>query len=167
MAPASTSVSASTTASTHAPAAASPCTCFKVRSLSRRLTQLYDETIAPSGLRSTQFSLLANARRPRGGTPPSVTELADTMFMDRTTLTRNLRPLVAAGLVALESGSDARSKAVVVTAAGERAFLEARELWKLAQRRVRKVGGLENVEQLESLINGLLTRFDEHDGAPA
>jgi len=166
MAPASASASYSSS-SAPAPAAASPCTCFKVRSLSRRLTQLYDETIAPSGLRSTQFSLLANARRPRGGVPPSVTELADAMSMDRTTLTRNLRPLVAAGLVALESGSDARSKAVVVTAAGERAFLEARELWKLAQKRVRKVGGLENVERLEALTGGLMASFDEHDGSPA
>ncbi len=148
-------------------AAASPCTCFKVRSLSRRLTQLYDETIAPSGLRSTQFSLLANARRPRGGAAPCVTELADAMFMDRTTLTRNLRPLVAAGLVALESGGDARSKAVVVTEAGEQAFLQARELWKLAQKRVRRVGGLETVERLEELVNGLLMRFEEHDGVAA
>ena len=148
-------------------AVSSPCTCFKVRSLSRRITQLYDETIAPSGLRSTQFSLLANARRPRGGAAPSVTELADAMFMDRTTLTRNLRPLADAGLVAIQSGSDARSKAVVVTEAGEQAFLRARELWKLAQKRVRKIGGLETVEQMESLINGLLASFDAREQAAA
>lgn len=141
-------------------AAASPCTAFKVRSLSRRITQLYDETIAPSGLRSTQFSLLANARRPRGAAAPSVTELAEALFMDRTTLTRNLGPLVHAGLVALRSGADARSKAVVVTEAGEQAFRQARELWKLAQRRVRGIGGLQTVERLETLVETMLTRFE-------
>lgn len=146
-------------------AAASPCTAFKVRSLSRRITQLYDETIAPSGLRSTQFSLLANARRSRGAAAPSVTELAEALSMDRTTLTRNLRPLVQAGLVALRSGSDARSKAVVVTEAGEQAFRQARELWKLAQRRVRGIGGLQTVERLETLVETMLERFDAQGAA--
>lgn len=148
-------------------AAASPCTAFKVRSLSRRITQLYDETISPSGLRSTQFSLLANARRPRGAAAPSVTELAETLFMDRTTLTRNLRPLADAGLVALRSGPDARSKAVVVTEAGEQAFRQARELWKLAQKRVRRIGGLETVERLETLVEAMLDRFETQDETAA
>lgn len=137
----------------------SPCTNFKVRSLARLLSQLYDETLAPSGLRSTQYGLIAHARRPRGGTPPSVSELAAILFTDRTTLTRNLGPLVAAGYLRLESGGDARSKAVVVTAEGEAAYRRARALWKTAQARVREVAGVRQVGELEALVDRMLPRF--------
>jgi len=138
-----------------------PCTAFRVRSLSRRITQLYDDTLAPCGLRSTQFSLLAHVRQTRAGRSPSVTELADRLRMDRTTLTRNLRPLLAAGLVALQGSADARRKAVVITPAGEAAFREARELWKQAQQRVRTLGGASTIAQLEQLIDSLLPRFED------
>ena len=144
---------------------ASPCTSFKVRSLSRRISLLYDDVLAPSGLRGTQYSLIAHARRPRGGVPPSVSELAASLFTDRTTLTRNLRPLVAAGLVSIERGSDARSKAVVVTDAGEQAFREARRLWKVAQARVREIAGAQEVARLEALIDAMLPRFERFEDA--
>lgn len=143
-----------------------PCTAFRVRSLSRRITQLYDDTLAPSGLRSTQFSLLAHVRRTRADPGPSVTELADRLRMDRTTLTRNLRPLLAAGLVSLESGTDARRKAVVITPAGEAAFRQARELWKHAQQRIRTLGGASTIAQLERLIDSLLSRFEDSEASP-
>lgn len=139
----------------------SPCTCFKVRSLARLISQLYDDTLAPSGLRGTQYSLLAHARRPRGGAAPTVSELAAAMFTDRTTLTRNLKPLIAEGLVSLESGADARSKAVMVTEDGERAFAAARELWKLAQKKVRAIAGTETVGGLETIIDAMLPKLEE------
>lgn len=142
-----------------------PCTAFRIRSLARQVSQLYDETLAPSGLRGTQFSLLAHARRPRSGLPPTVTELAAAMFTDRTTLTRNLKPLLSAGLVRLEPGQDARSKGVVVTEEGEQAFRQARELWKRAQLRVRQVAGAAEVGELERLIETMLPRFGEMSGA--
>lgn len=159
---------ASTLVHTHSPvpSASLPCTAFRVRSLSRRITQLYDDTLAPSGLRSTQFSLLAHVRRTRAEQGPSVTELADRLRMDRTTLTRNLRPLLAAGLVSLQSGADARRKAVVITPAGEAAFCEARELWKHAQQRVRTLGGASTIAQLERLIDSLLPRFEASEVPP-
>lgn len=153
---------ASYAAADRAPAAPpiSPCTSFKIRSLARQVSQLYDDMLAPCGLRGTQYSLLAHARRPRGDTAPTVTELAAVMFTDRTTLTRNLKPLLAAGLVRLESGADARSKNVVVTPAGEQAWREARELWKRAQARVREIAGAGAVGELEALIDGMLPKFD-------
>jgi hypothetical protein len=89
------------------------CTCFKLRSLARRVTQLYDHEMAPSGLKVTQYSLLAHAMRGTVGVAPTVSELADAMFTDRTTLTRNLRPLVAAGFIEVAAGPDARSKGTV------------------------------------------------------
>ncbi len=148
-------------------AAVSPCTCFKVRSLARLISQLYDDTLAPSGLRGTQYSLLAHARRPRGGHAPTVSELAAALFTDRTTLTRNLKPLIASGLVSLQSGADARSKAVVVTEEGERAYAAARELWKLAQARVRAIAGTDTVGGLEQLIDTMLPRLEDAERSAA
>lgn len=154
-------------ASEKSASAASACTCLKVRSLARRVTQLYDDTLAPSGLRITQFGLIAQARRPRGGTPPTVSELAALLHTDRTTLTRNLRPLIAAGLLRLDHGEDARSKAVVVTDAGEAAFRGAREHWRRAQSRVRALGGASEIARLEEAIDHLLPRLAEPAGVAA
>src|SRR6202007_560520 len=109
----------------------SACTCFRLRSLTRRVTQLYDQALAPSGLTVTQYSLLAHALAP--GAAPTVSALAPQLFTDRTPLTRNLKPLADAGLIKLGDGADARSKAVLVTAKGRSALRAARPLWKQAQ----------------------------------
>jgi DNA-binding MarR family transcriptional regulator len=141
--------------------AAPGCTCFKLRSLSRRVTQLYDRVLAPSGLKVTQYSLIAYARRRDGSHPPTVTELAQKLFTDRTTLTRNLRPLVDAGLIKVGSGADERSKAVIVTPKGEDAYQAARPLWQAAQALLRERAGDTHVAALHALIETLLPRLDE------
>lgn len=137
----------------------SGCTCFKLRSLSRRVTQLYDQCLAPSGLRVTQYSLIAHARRRGEAVAPTVSELAQALATDRTTLTRNLRPLVEAGLIAVGNGADARSKAVTVTAAGEAAYHGARPLWRLAQARMDQLAGAQRLNELHLLIEAILPRF--------
>ena len=133
------------------------CTCFKLRSLTRRVTQLYDQALAPSGLTVTQYSLLAHALRHDAA--PTVSELAQQLFTDRTTLTRNLKPLADAGLVKVADGADARSKAVTVTAKGRRAFHAARPLWKEAQARMRAQAGDARLGALHGLIEELLHAF--------
>lgn len=143
------------------PRPASGCTCFKLRSLARRVTQLYDHALAPSGLKVTQYSLLASARRREASGPPTVTELAQRLFTDRTTLTRNLRPLVAAGFIRLGSGLDDRSKAVIVTPKGEAAFQAARPLWKAAQAEMHERAGDPDLAALHALVDTLLPRLDE------
>ena len=145
--------------------ASTPCTCFKVRSLARRVTQLYDDTLAPSGLRITQYALIAHARRPKGAPAPTVSDLAAALVTDRTTLTRNLRPLIAAGLVRVEAGGDARSKAVRVTDAGEQAYRVARPLWKAAQARVRDIAGARAIGRLEGLADEIVPLLDPRSRA--
>ena len=132
----------------------SACTCFRLRSLTRRVTQLYDQALAPSGLTVTQYSVLAHALRQ--GAAPTLSELAQQLFTDRTTLTRNLKPLVDAGLVKVADGADARSKAVRVTARGRSAFQAARPLWKEAQARLRAQAGDARLAALHGLIEELL-----------
>jgi len=132
----------------------SACTCFRLRSLTRRVTRLYDQVLAPSGLTVTQYSLLAHALRQDAA--PTVSELAQQLFTERTTLTRNLKPLADAGLVEVGDGADARSKAVRVTARGRSAFQAARPLWKEAQARLRAQAGGARLAALHGLIEELL-----------
>ena len=143
------------------------CTCFKLRSLSRRVTQLYDQTLSPSGLKVTQYSVIAHARRKEGSAGSTVSDLADALFTDRTTLTRNLKPLVDAGLIKVSSGADARSKAVCVTPKGEAAYQAARPLWKQAQMRMRDLAGDDQLDALHGLIEAILPQIDEVGEAPA
>ncbi|MEO8484949.1 MAG: MarR family winged helix-turn-helix transcriptional regulator [Betaproteobacteria bacterium] len=124
---------------------AAACACGRLRRASRAITQLYDDALAPSGLRITQFSLLRNLAR--GGTM-RVTALAKTLLLDRTALSRTLDPLVLAGHVEIARGRDARTREVSITRAGRAALAAAQRPWKRAQADVTrrlgaaKLGGL-------------------------
>ena len=134
------------------------CTCFRLRKLTRRITQFYDARLAPAGLRVTQYSLLAHLSRDG---PMTMSVLADAMEMDRTTLTRNLQPLADEGLVKLAPGDDARRRVVSSTEAGRQAWLAAREHWRRAQDEVNRALGVEQVAALHALLDGSLTRLKE------
>jgi DNA-binding MarR family transcriptional regulator len=131
-------------------AAPEECTCLAVRQAARRVTQFYDQFLAPSGLRTTQFSILAKLRR-LGET--TINELAAEMVMDRTTLGCNVLPLEREGLVSIEPGrTDRRSKTVKLTAGGRKRLDEARERWRLAQAGFARAFGKERTVLLRSLL---------------
>ncbi|SDT88922.1 transcriptional regulator, MarR family [Verrucomicrobium sp. GAS474] len=112
-----------------------PCHCASLRKAARHLSQAYDEALAPSGLRITQFSLLAAISLTQEG-EPTLRELAETMGMDRSTLGHNLRPLEREHLVSLETGrADARSRSVVLTPQGREKLNQAAPLWRAMQAR--------------------------------
>ena len=113
------------------------CACFNLRKAARAVTQLYDEVLAPSGLRGTQFSVLAVIA---AAGPATMTDLADTLVMDRTTLTRNLKPLLGRGLVERGEGEDRRQRPIAITAAGREALDQALPPREKAQARI--AGGL-------------------------
>jgi len=98
------------------------CACANLRRAARAVTQLFDEALAPSGLRTTQFTLLVTSRLMGEST---INELAERMAMDRTTLSRNLKPLVRSGLLEMQPGEDGRTRLVRLTPAGEKALEEA------------------------------------------
>ncbi len=108
------------------------CFATSVRKASRRLTQLYDDALAPSGLRSTQFSILAElAAR---SAPPTLMELAEAMVSDRSSAGHALRPLVRDGYVALRRGeTDRRTQSIVLTDRGRKKFREGLTHWRKAQ----------------------------------
>lgn len=126
-------------AATPDPVRDAACACSRLRRASRAVTQLYDDAMAPSGLRVTQFSLLRNLARDG---PVRIGDLAATLLIERTALSRTLDPLVDAGYVAVARGRDARTRDVSITRAGRAAVAAARAPWKRAQAEVaRKLGG--------------------------
>jgi DNA-binding MarR family transcriptional regulator len=138
---------------------ASPCTCAMLRRTARRVTRLYDKALRPTGLRLTQYAVLANVARDGG---LSVTELAERMEMDRTTLTRNLRPLVRAGWILLATGSDRRQRSVGLTQAGRKIYEQALPLWQATERRLREELGRDDARELRQLLDATLERTSEN-----
>jgi DNA-binding MarR family transcriptional regulator len=125
-----------------------------VRSAARRVTQIYSRHLAPTGLRISQFSLLAHVLS-RG--PVSITELSDLLATDRTTLTRNLRPLLASGVIERAAAGDKRRHELVATPAGRALFKRALPLWAQAEQEVRTAMGA----KLTADLHGALDRSME------
>jgi len=127
------------------------CLCHNLRKTSRLLTQYYDEALRPSGLRITQFTLMATVAEMG---EVAFIPLAEFLGMDRTTLARNVEILVRDGLAGVVAGtSDRRQQMVSLTEFGESRLAEAMPLWQAAQRAaLRKAGELEPLlEQLADL----------------
>ena len=116
------------------------CLCFATRRAARAVTQHYERHLRPAGLRATQFSMLA--RLAQTG-PMPINRLASQMGLERTTLTRNLRPLVAKRWIAVTEEADRRVHNVEITAKGRAAAREALPAWRKAQASAkRKLGEL-------------------------
>lgn len=137
------------------PAAATPrgCTNFKLRQLTRRVSQHYDRAVAASGLKTTQYSLLSTIEH-LGPIRPS--DLAAAMAMDASTLTRNLQPVVANGWAAIGPGADGRSRLVTLTARGRAKRAEAQRDWKRAQLALNAQLGAGRVAELHALLDECL-----------
>src|SRR5712692_10036773 len=115
------------------PGRLSPCVCNTLRMVTRAVTQLYDDVLRPSGLRVTQFSILATIARMGEA---NLKQLEDTLAIDQTTLTRSLNLLELDGVIERASHPDGRIKAMRVTSNGRRALEVARPLWAQAQDKV-------------------------------
>lgn len=131
---------------------ANPCHATAIRKASRRLTQLYDDALAPTGLRSTQFAILAELDR-RAKKPPTLAQLAKALVLDRSALGHTLRPLERDGLVVLqEDAADRRRRHIILTPAGRTRFIAARPFWLAAQRRFAAVFGQSQAAQLRATL---------------
>jgi DNA-binding MarR family transcriptional regulator len=129
------------------------CNCLAVRQAARHITQFYDELLAPSGLRTTQFSILARLRQLG---PMTINALAQQLVMDRTTLGRNILPLARDGLIAVEPGKrDKRSKTLRLTEAGAGRFRSATKAWVQAQRQFETAFGAERAAEMRTLLHAV------------
>ncbi|WP_088342653.1 MULTISPECIES: MarR family winged helix-turn-helix transcriptional regulator [Rhodomicrobium] len=110
----------------------SPCIAAAMRAASRRLTLLFDEALAPSGLRVTQFHILSELER-RASEPPTVSELAEILTMERSALGQTLRPLERDGFIALgRDKRDGRRRLIQLTPVGGDAVARGRPYWAKA-----------------------------------
>ena len=131
-----------------------PCLCFLIRKAGRITTRNYDNFLKPCGLKVTQFSMLANIARNPAST---VSELAELLSMDQTTVSRNLRVLEKSGYIRLESEmTDHRIKRIQISDLGVSKMNEARPLWEQAQLDMETVLGKENIDMMIKSVKKLL-----------
>ncbi|HEX6834218.1 MAG TPA: MarR family winged helix-turn-helix transcriptional regulator [Rudaea sp.] len=124
------------------------CVCINLRRAARAISKLYDDALAESGLKITQFSLLREIERSE---PAPISRLADAVELDRTTLARNLSPLERDGLVALAAGEDLRVTEVRLTRKGRAAIARAVPMWERAQAQIASrlpAGGLGQLQKI-------------------
>jgi len=136
------------------------CSSFKLRQLSRRVSQHFDHVVGAAGLKTTQYSLLSHVMRLE---PVRPSDLAGEMEMDASTLTRNLQPLVRAGWLEIGPGEDGRSRCVTLTDAGREKRAEAQREWKRAQVAFNELVGEARVAQLHALIDECLAEMNAID----
>lgn len=119
----------------------------------RAVSALYDEHLRPAGLRTTEYSLLA---RLRAEGPQPIGRLAARLGMDRTTLSRELEPLVRAGLVERIPGVDRRQRVVALSPAGRQQLRAAKPAWERAQAAVNELFGQGRTESLLAELHTLV-----------
>lgn len=135
----------------------SPCHCAVLRKAARHVSQLYDAALSAAGLKTTQFSLLAEINR-RTSRPPTMHEVARAMVMDRSTLGHNLRPLEREGFITLRpSEQDRRSRHVQITEKGKSKLEEAAVLWRGVQARFESAFGAQPTADLRHALLTLAT----------
>lgn len=132
-----------------------PCTGARLRRLSRRMTVFYEQYLRTVGLRLTQYSVLAHL----SDEPQSLIDLAARLEMDRTTLSRGLRPLIAKGWVNETRGSDARQHFFALSAEGLSFRKLAGERWGEAQLALEDVLDRDFVANLHESLDRALTRL--------
>lgn len=137
------------------------CTHLKLRQLMRRIARYYDAEVGKSGLKTTQYSLLSHVAK-LGPIRPG--DLARGMKVDASTLSRNMRPLIDAGWLALDPGVDGRSRLVSLTEAGREKRQEAQRRWRVAQEGINQLLGPGRVAELHALIDDCLDLLSPDEG---
>lgn len=128
------------------------CMCFNIRKSTRLLTAHYDRIISASGLKTTQLSLLMTVLlRDKA----NLSQLANMLGMDRTTLSRNVRLLEQKGLIIVSPGEDKREQCIDITDKGRDTINLAIPLWEKAQAEVIERFGEEWVQELLSNLRHL------------
>lgn len=130
------------------------CLCHHIRRGARVVTRVYDTALAPSGITAGQFVILTAIAALRPMPTPVLREI---LGMDRTSLTRTLKPMEANGLIAITAGAGRRGGQVNLTAEGGAVLREAAPLWRTAQTEVSRRVGTGRTGQLLTALAGVAT----------
>ncbi|HBS60097.1 MAG TPA: MarR family transcriptional regulator [Firmicutes bacterium] len=126
------------------------CACGNIRKTARIITQFYDQYIQPTGLRSSQCSLLFNISLHGNA---SISELGTLLLMDQTTVTRNIEILRKQKYITVEKEeNDARVKLISITKSGRDKLAEAVPLWAQAQLEIEKGLGVEQYQEFLKML---------------
>ena len=131
------------------------CTGARLRKLTRRMTSFYEQHLRGIGLRLSQYSVLVNM----SSEPQTLLQLADRLEMDRTTLTRSVKPMVDRGWVAEVPGADARQRRLILTGAGHRFRARAQQAWSEAQQALETQLGRDFVGDLNAQLERALAQL--------
>jgi len=132
------------------------CACTRLRTAARLVTRAYDEVLRPAGIKASQLSVLAAVD---AVDVASIVGLSKALSMDRTTLSRNLQPLVTQGLVMLSEEAGGRAKTTRITEAGEAKLKEAVPLWRKAQAALIEQAGAARVDDLNLRLAQLIRSY--------
>ena len=135
------------------------CTCGRMRRAARLASRMYDERLKAAGLNVGQWAVLSWLKPSDGY---SMGELAEALAMDRTTLTRNLKPLQRDALVESERGSDRRTSVIRITAKGVAAWERALPFWKKAQTELASLMGSDMQTQLHTSLDHAIVEMERH-----
>jgi DNA-binding MarR family transcriptional regulator len=130
------------------------CNCLALRQAARHISQIYDSYLAPEGLRTTQYSILATLNRLG---PLSINELAKSMVMDRTTLGRAIRPLERDRLLTIGGGEDGRTRSLRLTATGKARLKAATAKWREAQKDFEMTFGVRDAAELRNVLQRVVS----------
>ncbi|NEU99564.1 MarR family winged helix-turn-helix transcriptional regulator [Bradyrhizobium uaiense] len=129
---------------------ATRCNLTALRKATRRVSQLYDQALATSGLRGTQRAILVHVRRTGA---PTMGELAAALVLDRTALNHNLKPLARDGLLTITvDKNDRRSRLVRLTKRGEARLADSQAAWLEAQDRFETAFGARQAADLRQTL---------------
>lgn len=132
------------------------CLVYRLRQATRKATRAYDRHLNKAGLGIAQFGLLQTISMNEGA---SVSVIAEVLDMDRTTLSRNLGPLLSQGLIQLGDGPDRRTRAVQMTDAGQELLRQGQRQWRIARDETEHQIGKEETAALKQLLSTLLDRL--------
>jgi DNA-binding MarR family transcriptional regulator len=131
------------------------CNCFASRKAARLITKIYEDHLAPLGLTSTQFALLAHLDEAGGA---SLKELVEALAMERTSIVRALQPMMRDGFVLQTPDDvDARRNVVSLSDAGREQLARSIPLWQAAQAEFERKVGADLSLQMRASVRSLET----------
>jgi DNA-binding MarR family transcriptional regulator len=134
------------------------CTAHKTRHLARKVMAHFEGSIASLGIKGTQFALMGCVLRD-GPIKPS--DLAKAMELSASTLSRNVQPLIAQGLLVMRQGSDARSRLLSITPDGKKLWIQAGKRWQAAQVGLGQQMGVAQLAALHGMLDSALSSLTQ------
>ena len=132
------------------------CACTRLRTAARLVTRAYDDVMRPAGIKASQLAVLAAID---AADETSIAGLSKVLHMDRTTLSRNLKPLLAEKFITLSEDGYGRSKTARITKSGENTLRKAFPLWRKAQDALLNQAGKEHLNDLHFRLRRLIRTY--------